>query len=130
MHELKRQRGLGLLGLLFVLGTLAFVALLVIKIGPLYLNEMTVATAVKGAAEDPDLVGAELSAIRNRLQRRWDIDYIDQVEAKQIRLKRTANGRALFYDYEARVNLFYNIDVVVRFKNEVPMRAGGTAPAS
>lgn len=129
MRTLKRQRGLGLLGLIFVLGTLAFVAVVVIKVGPLYLNEMTVATAVKGVAEDPELAGAELVMIRNRLQRRWDIDYIEQVEPKQVRLKRVSNGRVLFYDYEARVNLFYNIDIVVRFKNEVAMR-GGTAPAS
>jgi hypothetical protein len=122
MRDIRRQRGLGLLGLLFVLGAIGFVALVVIKVGPLYLNEMTVARAVHGVADEPELASAELPDIRRSLQRRWDVDYIDQVEPKVVRLKRNARGRVLFYEYEARVNLFYNIDVVVRFRNEFAMR--------
>jgi hypothetical protein len=122
-----RQRGLGWFGLLFVFGTLAFVAICVIKIGPLYLNQFTVAAAVKGVADDPELANAEPAVIRDRLRARWDVDYIDQLDYKDIKLKRTDRGRVLSYDYEARVNLFYNIYVAIQFKEELPMRASATA---
>lgn len=120
-----RQRGLGLLMLLVILANIALVSVIAIKIGPLYLNEMNVARAVHGVATDPELADAPPAVLRDRLQRRWDIDYIDQIQARDVKLKRTPKGRALVYKYEARVTLFYNIDIVVRFKNLYHLRGSG-----
>lgn len=123
----KRQLGIGWFGLIFVLGTIAFVAIVVIKVGPLYLNEFTVAAAVKGVAEDPEMANADVAKLRDRLRARWDVDYIDQVDYKDIKIKRTERGRVLFYDYDARVNLFYNVFVVVQFTREEPLRNSETS---
>tara|TARA_R110000850_G_scaffold265250_5_gene394758 strand:- start:31855 stop:32241 length:387 start_codon:yes stop_codon:yes gene_type:complete len=115
-QSIKRQRGLGWFGLLFVFGTIAFFALIAIKVGPLYLNHGTIVRVVKTVAKDSG--SAEVGEIRRSLERRWDIDYISQIDDKDIKVKRTPKGRALAYDYEARVNLFYNVFVVVHFKGE------------
>ncbi|MGQ0619698.1 MAG: DUF4845 domain-containing protein [Panacagrimonas sp.] len=123
-----RQRGIGWVGLLFVLGALAFVAIVVIKVGPLYLNQMTVERIVKRVAEDPEMATADPLTIRDALQRGWDADYVDQLKPRDIKIKRTERGRTLIYDYEARVHLFYNIFVVVEFAGQEPMRNSGTAP--
>lgn len=120
--SLKRQRGMGWFGLLLIVAAIAFVAIVVIKVGPLYLNHMTVARVVKNVADDPEMANANVQQIRIALQRRWDIDYIDQIEARDIKVKRGAAGRMLSYDYEARVSLFYNIYVVVHFKADHLMR--------
>lgn len=129
MRTPQRQRGLGWFGMLFVFGTLAFVVICVIKVGPLYLNQFTVAKAVKGVAEDPEMANADALVIRDRLRARWDVDYIDQVDYKDIKIKRTDRGRLLSYDYEARVNLFYNITIAIQFKGDEPMRNSANAPA-
>ncbi|MGQ0699776.1 MAG: DUF4845 domain-containing protein [Panacagrimonas sp.] len=122
-RSIERQRGMGWLSLLFVFGAIAFVVLVGIKVGPLYLNNMTVKGVVEGVASDPAMANADASQIRDALGRRWDIDYIDQIAAKDIKIKRTTRGRVLAYDYEARVELFYNIDVVVHFEGEATMPA-------
>lgn len=127
MRRSASQRGLGVLGFLFVLGTIGFLAIVTIKVGPLYMNQMTVERIVKRVAGDPSMANAEPGKIREALQRGWDVDYVDQLEPRDIKIKRTQGGRVLSYEYEARVNLFYNIYVVVLFEGEEPMRqsAGG-----
>ena len=122
--SLKRQRGLGWFGLLFVFGTIAFFAIIAVKVGPIYLNHMTVVKIVKGVADNPDHANAPPDQLRIALQRRWDIDYVKHLEAKDIKIKRGAKGRALAYNYNVEVNFFYNVFVVVKFKDEFPMKLG------
>lgn len=126
--SLKRQRGLGWFGLTLVFGTIAFAAIVAIKLGPLFMNQMTVARVVKAVANDPDMATADAAKIRLALQRHWAIDYINYVDFKDIMIKRNEHGRYLEYDYEARVNLFYNVFVVVHFEGKDPMRNSADAP--
>lgn len=120
---------MGWFGLSLVFGAIAFIALCVIKVGPLYSNQFVLVRAVKGVASDPDLATAEPSRIRSALEKRWDVDYIDQIDDKDIKIKRNEKGRYLEYDYEARVHLFYNVYVVVAFKGQEPMRNSADAPS-
>jgi|GEM_PF-508260 hypothetical protein len=120
------QRGLGLWSGLFVFGTIAFVALCVIKVGPLYLNEVQIKKAVHDVASKEGAgAGGEvdIAAIRQALQRRWDIDYLSQIEPKDIKVIRTDRGLFLSYNYDAVVSLFANISVIAHFQDDVPLRA-------
>ncbi|GAC1628879.1 MAG: hypothetical protein NVS9B10_19320 [Nevskia sp.] len=120
------QRGLGLWSGLFVFGTIGFVALCVIKVGPLYLNEVQIKHAVHDvASKEGGSSGGEVdvAAIRSALQRRWDIDYLSQIQPKDIKVVRTDKGLFLSYDYDAVVKLFANISVIAHFQDDVPLRA-------
>lgn len=114
---------MGWFGLLMLFGVIAFVTIVVVKCLPLYLNQMKVAKAVSGVAADAELAAAEPPVIRDRLQRRWDVEDIILLRPKDIKIRRTESGRLLEYDYEARTKLFYNIYVVIHFKDEVRMRS-------
>ncbi len=124
VRSLKRQRGLGWFGLLFVFGTIAFFAIVAVKVGPLYLNHFTIVKIVKGVADNADYANAPPHEIRTTLERRWDIDYVNHLAHKDVKIKRSAKGRMLSFDYEASVNMFYNIFVVVKFKDDFPMKPG------
>lgn len=121
MHMRSRQRGLGWFGLLFVLGVIAFTAIVVVKCLPIYLNQMKIASSVNKVASDPSNGRAELRNLRNDLQRYWDIESINYLTPRDIKVKRTANGRFLSYEYEARERLFYNISIVIDFQDDVPL---------
>ena len=120
--SLKRQQGMGWFGLTLIFAAIAFLALVAIKVGPLYSNHFVLVKAVKAVADTPELANAEPQRIRSALERRWDVDYIDQIDDKDVKIKRSSQGRVLAYDYEARVNLFYNVYVIVHFKGQHPMR--------
>ncbi len=124
MNMRRQQRGLGFWGLLFVLAVGGFAALVLIKCVPIYINEMAVTRAVhdvasKNTASDGEV---DVAAIRDSLQRRWDIDYINRIEPKDIKVVRDEHGLKLSYDYEAREHLFYNIFIVIHFAEDIPIR--------
>ncbi len=121
MHMRSRQRGLGWFGLLFVLGVIAFTAIVVVKCLPIYLNQMKIASSINKVASDPDNGRAEIQELRRDLQRFWDIEDINYLQPRDIKVKRTANGRFLSYEYEARERLFYNISIVIDFQDDVQL---------
>lgn len=121
----KAQLGLTLWSGLYLFGSIAFIALCGIKIGPLYLNEFQVNRAVRDVAAQSSVVGGDIdvAAVRSSLQKRWDIDYIGQLEPRDVKVVRTTGGLFLSYDYDAEVPLFANITVVANFKADIPLRA-------
>jgi hypothetical protein len=121
MSMRSRQRGLGWFGLLFVLGVIAFAAIVTVKCLPIYLNHMKVASSVNKVASDPENGKGEVGQIRNALQRYWDIEDINYLEPRDVKVKRTQSGRFLSYEYEARERLFYNISIVIEFSDDVPL---------
>ncbi len=121
MNLRSRQLGLGWFGMLFVLGTIAFVAIIVVKVGPMYLNQMKVASSVYKVATDPESGKLELGQLRKDMQRYWDIEDIKYLEPREINVKRTQEGRFLSYEYQASEHLFYNISIVLDFADDVQL---------
>lgn len=125
MQLRKRQQGLGLWGWIFVLGTIGFFTLITLKLVPIYLAELSIQRVVKAAAGDPANASAPLAALRANMKTRWDVEGITTLEVNDITLEKYGAGRALVYDYEARVDLFSNISLVVSFAQKYPMAGGG-----
>jgi len=121
----KRQLGIGWFGLLFVLGIIALFAIVTIKTVPLVLNEMSLRHAVDEVAADPEMAKADAITVRKRLQRFWDIEDIDQITPRDVRVVREGDTRKLAYDYEARAHLFYNVTLLLSFSREVTMSGSG-----
>ncbi len=122
MRLRSRQKGLGWFGLLFVFGVIGLFSIVGAKTLPLYLNQMKIASSIKKVADDPSNAGAEPGALRKSMQRYWDIESIDTLDPRDVKVKRTDKGRFLSYDYEARTELFYNISLIVHFQDDVPLR--------
>jgi hypothetical protein len=123
MTQRSRQRGLGLFGFIGVVGLVGFFALVTIKTIPLYLNEMKIKRSVNAVAMDPDNADKDNAYITERLQRRWDVEDAYMLEPRDVKIVKEKNGgKALKYDYDARVNLFYNIYLVVQFTGDYKMR--------
>lgn len=116
-----RQRGLGILGLLFVFGIIGFFAIIATKTLPIYLNQMKVATSMNKVASDVGNANADPREIRKDLQRYWDIDDIRYLTVPEVKVKRTDQGRFISYEYEARERLFYNIYIVIEFADDVQL---------
>ena len=125
MHLRHRQRGLGLWGWLFVLGIIGFVALVTLKLVPIYLSELSIKRVVKATADDVGNAGLALPELRKAMRTRWDVEGINTLRVEDVKLVKTPGGRALSYDYEARADLFYNISLVVHFESQFPMKGGG-----
>jgi hypothetical protein len=125
MQLRNRQAGLGLWGWIFVLGVIGFVSMVVLKLVPIYLAEMSIERVVKATAEDPGNASQPLGELRKAMRTRWDVEGIDTLSVNDVTIVKSGNGRALAYDYEARTDLFANISLVVHFEKTYNMPGGG-----
>ena len=124
MKTLKKQQGLGRLGWLVVLAVAGFFLLCAFKIIPLYAENRYIVSGLKALVEPgtklEDMTTAE---IKKKMGNFYMINNVRSKEAQNIVVDRAANRVVVKVDYEARVNLFYNLDVVVDFKNHLDSTA-------
>ena len=125
MQLRKSQLGLGMWGWIFVLGVIGFVTMVTLQLIPIYLNEMSIQRVVKQTAQDGSLGNALPMEVRKALQTRWDVEGITVLSPKDIQLVKSANGRALAYEYDAKADLFYNLSIVAHFQGKYAMDGSG-----
>ena len=124
----SNQAGIGLFGFIVLMGLIGFFALVTVKVVPLYLNEMKIARSVHAVAIDPQSADEDNGQVMYHLARRWDIEDPTMLDVKDVKIVKEKDGRrAIKYDYDARVNLFYNVYVVINFKGDEKMRVSSTA---
>lgn len=117
---MRNQRGVTMIGWIFLLVPLALVLYAGIRVAPEYLNYYKVITAMKETAtqlkSDETLSPA---TITKSLERRFDTGYIDEPTAKDIIIAKTDQGWSMTADYEKTVPMFSNLHLLMAFKTTV-----------
>jgi len=121
MKSMQNQRGLSLLGFIFILVLVLFFTYIGIKLVPVYLNHMSLMSEVKAVASEPGTANKPPNTIRRDLIRRLNISYVDYVEAQHISIER-GDTVQLVVEYEVEKHLIGNIDVIIRFNSAEPLR--------
>ncbi len=116
----KNQRGITLMGFILALIVAAFFALIAMKLVPVYSEFFSVKSSMKAIASE-GLGEKDLSQIQSALQRKFDIDYVDSVTAKQAKIVPGTGGKQLNMNYEVRKPFVYNVDFVVKFDYSVDL---------
>jgi hypothetical protein len=112
------QRGFTFIGWAFLLVVVAFGVFLVVRILPVYMNEYKITTAFKEVKKDQKLASASPYLIRDRLQRRFDVDDVHYIKARNVKFQASdsnPNVRIMQVSYEVRRPLFANIGLVFKF---------------
>lgn len=131
MNVPARQQGLTLTGLIMGAALVAVVAVVVMKLFPLYNEAFKVRAAMKAVAGQPPAAVATSRDVYKLLLRNFEVTDVDTFDrqsikrvAKVVRVKGT-NRRILRFTYEKRGPLFGNLDVVLRFDEQVELPGGG-----
>jgi hypothetical protein len=111
------QRGMTYLGMLILMVVIAFAAIVVIKVMPLYTENFKVQSSLKSLAEE---VGKQHdpispSELERLLLNRFSVNDIEHVGKDDIEITKENGRTVITVSYEARVSLFYNLDLVARF---------------
>lgn len=117
--KIYKQRGITLIGFIFVLSFALFIAFIGMKIGPIYMEYYSVVSAMNGVASERG--SSKLSAydIRVKVLNRLYVSYsAENVKEKHIKLTRK-NGVHLRIAYEVRKPVIGNLDVVAMFDKTV-----------
>lgn len=111
----NNQRGLSMIGFLFVAAVLIFVAMLAMKLVPAYIEFFSVKKILVTMGQDPDLRSKSNSEIRNDFARRASAGYVEVVQPSDLRIERSSAGTVVSVEYEFRTKLFGNVSLVVDF---------------
>ncbi len=121
MKAISRQRGYGMLQLGLMIGVAGFFLIFAFKVVPMYAENRYVESALRSLTEAgnkvEDMTDAE---IKKKLGNFYMINNVrSEGPTKNIVIERDANKLMVTIDYETRENLFWNIDLVVSFKNHL-----------
>ena len=121
-----RQRGVTFFGWLFLLIPWAVVGYAGIRVAPIYLNYMKVVRALN--LVESDAAGTDSpAAIRNTIDKHFEIDMVDYPTAKDIKVTKAKSGTGFDVEaaYEDEAPLFANISLHVTFDKTVHAGAKG-----
>ena len=117
--NIKRQQGITTLGILIGAMFIIAVMLLAIKVVPLYINDYAIGKAVASLAEEDNLYRKTKSEIRNIVRRKLTADYVDDLDDDAFEVEKTKGVIIIDINYEARVSVVSNIDLVAKFSHHL-----------
>ncbi len=118
MRSMKKQAGVSILGLLAVGVLIIFVAYLGMKLVPVYMNNMKIANALEDVAEEASIDKMSRRDISNRLEARFDTDFIKHVNVHEDLIQTKEDGvTELRLDYATEVEVMGNLNAIIYFEN-------------
>lgn len=119
----NRQKGMGLGGWLMMILIFGGVLTMGLKLFPVYMDHSTMKGVLEGIGEEPGLASKKNSDIYALIDRRFDLNAIrDYPIEDHIKINRHARGVDLIMDYEVRMDLIYNVDLIASFHEEVELQ--------
>lgn len=121
-RSMHRQAGMTTLGLAILVTFIGLFAFAALRLTPVYLNYMKVAGVVSGVYEEFDGAGATRPMIRKSISRRFDIESVSEISAKDVEVKVVDGGFEVAAVYSHKANFIANVSFVVDFDKRVVVR--------
>lgn len=111
----KRQAGMTTLGLIILVAFVGMFAFAGIRLTPIYLNYMKVVGIMEGVRGEFDGTGASRSAIRKSIGRRFDIESVAIISARDVKVTSVDGGYEVAATYSHKAPFIANVSFVVDF---------------
>ena len=118
----RQQAGMTTLGLIILVLFVGLFAFAGIRLTPVYLNYMKVVGVVDGVGKEFDGTNASRSAIRTSISRRFDIESVSIITAKDVKVTTVDGGFEVAATYSHKSPFIANISFVVDFDKRVLVR--------
>ncbi len=116
-----KQCGMTVIGMLLLVIVIAFIALIAMKVVPMYIQYFTVKSTIESIRKEPQLAQMSPSDIHNAIQKRFDIGYVDNISARDLKIRNDRGGRVLDLVYQDERDLFYGLSVVLKSNEAIPL---------
>ena len=110
---------LGMIILVVFVGLFAFAGL---RLTPVYLNYMKVLGVINGVQKEFDGANASRSMIRNSLSRRFDVESVSEITAREVTVTSVDGGYEVRAEYEHVAPFIANVSFSVQFDKAVLVR--------
>lgn len=116
-----RQRGITVIGMLLLIIVLAFAALIAMKVVPMYIQYYTIKSTIESIRKEPQVAQMSVTDIQNAIQKRFDIGYVENITARNLKIRQDRGGRVLDLVYDDERELFYGLHVVLKVNEAIPL---------
>ncbi|MCU7802612.1 MAG: DUF4845 domain-containing protein [Candidatus Thiodiazotropha sp. (ex Lucinoma borealis)] len=123
MRTLQKQRGLTFISWLIILIVAGFLAMVGIKITPVYLDHFAVKTVMESVKNEPFSARKSVRELRKMILNRLNINSIGHVTKDHLSIKRAGGMTTINIAYEERRPVAYNISLVMTFDETVELTA-------
>lgn len=118
---LKRQRGMTLTGWMTVIALILFFAMLGMKIGPIYLENLTVKDVVESLKDEPLITKRSASQVKSMIMKRLDINGVYDLKSDHVVVKKSPGIMKVSIDYQVQKKMVGNIDILVTFSDQIEL---------
>jgi hypothetical protein len=118
----KRQAGMTTMGLIILVAFVGLFAFAGLRLTPVYLNYMKIAGIVEGVREEFDGTGASRADVRQSLRRRFDIESVSQITAREVAVTSVDGGFEVAATYSHKAPFIANVSFVVDFDKRALIR--------
>ena len=115
----RKQQGLTLISLIFVLGFISFFVLLVFKVAPIYMEHGKVTSALETLKKTPNVENLSKGKVWSRLYKQFGMNYVYHVTKKDVKITSYPGYLKVKIVYDVKEPLFANLSVWVDFDNEI-----------
>ena len=114
-RSLRRQRGIGFVGLIFIFAVAAVVLLLGLKLVPVYLEFFSVKKVISTMGKSEEAKTGTVAEIRKSFSRRAVIDNIQAVTGDDLEVTKEGGETIIVAAWQHRVALFTGYTLLVDF---------------
>lgn len=118
----RQQAGMTTLGLIILVIFVGLFAFAGLRLTPVYLNYMKVVGVVDGVHKEFDGANATRSTIRTSISRRFDIDSVSIITAKDVKVTQVDGGFEVAATYSHKSPFIANVSFVVDFDKRALIR--------
>ena len=118
----QQQAGMTTLGMVILVAFVGLFAFAGIRLTPVYLNYMKVVGVVDGVGAEFDGAGASRSEIRSSISRRFDIESVGLITAKDVKVTTVDGGFEVAATYEHKAPFIAIVSFVVDFDKRTLIR--------
>lgn len=109
--DLRRQRGVSMLGILLICIMIVLIAIGTLKVVPTYLEFRN----IKAAAIAAQSGGKSVIEVQKAFDRAANINDITTIAGKDLDITKDGNNIVVAFKYEKRVPLFYNVSLLIEY---------------
>jgi hypothetical protein len=110
----NRQRGITAIGFVILAMFIGLFVYAGIRLLPVYMEYMNIAKALDKLKQDSTGLDSQ-TAIRNVLDKAFNIDYVSSLDARDILITREGNNWSVRAEYDAPAPFVGNVSFVVHF---------------
>jgi len=121
-RSVPREDGMTALGIIILVIFVGLFAFGGLRLTPIYLNSMKVSGVLDGVYKEFDSQNPSRAAIRRSIQRRFDVESVAIITARDIKVTADSGGFLVEGVYDHTVPFIGNIYFTVKFNERVTIR--------